>query len=156
MRYGFATLSQAGSRYLNYNITLPVSYDTGSVYNTSNQKYMYDTANSQWVLSGNASQDFNYPRVILNPATNAVYKFEQDGSSRVVRGGDITGSPTITLPANTTSDVLKSIIEQQVQSPHGIVELIQVVQTSNVLTTDSGSSISIQTYGSSGYFLRIL
>lgn len=152
MRYGFATLSQAGSRYLNYNITLPVSYDTGSVYNTSNQKYMYDTANSQWVLSGNASQDFNYPRVILNPATNAVYKFEQDGSSRVVRGGDITGSPTITLPANTTSDVLKSIIEQQVQSPHGIVELIQVVQTSNVLTTDSGSSISIQTYGSSGYF----
>lgn len=152
MRYGFATLSQAGSRYLNYNITLPISYDSGSVYNTSNQKYVYDTGTSQWALSGTASQDFNYPRVIVNPATNIAYKFEQDGSSRVVREGDITGSPIITLPANTISNVLKSSIEEQLQSPHGAVELIQVVQTINVTTTDLGSSMSIQTYGSSGSF----
>jgi hypothetical protein len=155
-RYGFATMSQAGSRYLNYSIKQTVNFDSSVVYNRSGQKYIYNTTTNNWDFIGNnASLDLSYPRNVINPLTKQIFKFENDGSSVILRDSAIKHIDedvdyTITIQNNTNVIIEKSTIESNYISDFGSVEYMQTVYIGpNISITENTVDISITTTNTS-------
>lgn len=144
--YGFASMSQPNSRYLNYNIELPVAYSSSVVYNTSNQKYIFNVSSGTWTLAAQTpSTELAYPRVIINPLTKVQYKFNSNGAHVVIRDDAVQYSdgfvPTIVATPNMTVNF--SSLAPLFSSTHGAIEIVQLMTP--VGCTITGTSASHRT-----------
>lgn len=153
-RYGFATLSQADSKYLNYSVDTGSSFKSDTVYNYSGDKFIFN--NNSWSLSSvKLGNDFSLPRNFINPLTKDITHITDYSTNRFISSNGIKVlrenieyyAPFNWYTFNITKEMILSDFEYS-----GPVVFDSITSTHNVNVIDNPTFLRVTSNNGNGYF----
>jgi hypothetical protein len=154
-RYGFASLSQADSTYLNYSLRSNLITDLTRIF-AAQENLFWRYSEDQWQLQEESASAYMSPsRHVFNPLTQDYFDITNSHFHLYAQKGLLSQNITLRLPAQTTIDIDYDDILSAFTNP-GSLSIERIFMDENLISEQVAGKIRVVTSDVAGSFYVLI